>query len=100
MTKQEIVSKIAAATGLTKVDAEAAVDQFTETVIGAMKTGLSIELREFGTFKLKERSARTARNPRTGEKVQVPAKHVPVFKFSRSVRDAIMKGPADGTATE
>jgi len=69
VTKADIVEIIASATGLTKVETEAVVDGFIMTVITAMKEGKNIEIRGFGSFKIKKRKGRMARNPRTGAQV-------------------------------
>ena len=83
MTKAEVVSIIANATGLTKVETEAVVNGFITTIIDSLKEGKGIEIRGFGTFKVREKKPRIARNPRTGEKVNIPKKFVPVFKPSK-----------------
>ncbi len=92
VTKAQIVDRIAAATGLTKVEAEAVVDGFMLTVIEAVKAGDMVELRGFGTFRPRERAPRNARNPQTNEKMVVPRRYVPVFKpaseFRRAVNEA------------
>ena len=80
MTKAEIVDEIAERTGLTKKDVADTVDQFLEAVSRALASGKHIEIRGFGTFKVKDRKSRLARNPRTGESVPVPPRRVPVFK--------------------
>lgn len=86
VNKADIVDRIAAGTGLTKIETEAVVNGFIQCVIDAMKEGRSIELRGFGTFKIQHRAPRTARNPRTNEELQIPARHVPVFKPSKDFR--------------
>ena len=86
MTKADIVDHIASGTGLTKVETEAVVDGFIQTVIGALKEGKNIEIRGFGSFKTKKRKGRIARNPRTGEQVQVEEHFVPFFKVSKELR--------------
>jgi DNA-binding protein HU-beta len=86
VTKADIVDNIAAATGLTKVETEAVVDGFLATVSQALKEGNSIEIRGFGSFRVKKRKARMARNPRTGEDVFVDEHFVPVFKVSKEMR--------------
>jgi DNA-binding protein HU-beta len=94
MTKADIVDNIAAATGLTKVETEAVVDGFLATVSQALKDGRNIEIRGFGSFKVKKRKPRVARNPRTGEEVFVQEHYVPIFKVSKELRggvDANMK---------
>ncbi|MBM4160402.1 MAG: integration host factor subunit beta [Ignavibacteria bacterium] len=89
MTKADIVDVIAAATGLTKVETEAVVDGFISTVIDAMKAGKNIEIRGFGSFKVKKRKGRMARNPRTGEQVMVEEHFVPIFKVSKDLKHAV-----------
>lgn len=89
MTKADIVDNIASATGLTKVETEAVVDGFLATVSQAMKDGRTIEIRGFGSFKVKKRKARMARNPRTGEEVFVDEHYVPVFKVSKELRHGV-----------
>lgn len=89
MTKADIVDKIAGATGLTKVETEAVVDGFILTVIDALKDGKNIEIRGFGSYKVKKRKGRVARNPRTGEQVMVGEHWVPLFKVSKEVKVAV-----------
>ncbi|HWP81637.1 MAG TPA: HU family DNA-binding protein [Bacteroidota bacterium] len=89
MTKADIVDVIASATGLTKVETEAVVDGFISTVINAMKEGRNIEIRGFGSFKVKKRKGRVARNPRTGEQVMVGEHYVPLFKVSKDVKHLV-----------
>lgn len=89
MTKADIVDVIASATGLTKVETEAVVDGFITTVIGAMKDGKNIEIRGFGSFKVKKRKGRVARNPRTGEQVMVDEHFVPTFKVSKEMKQVV-----------
>ncbi|MDI6802248.1 MAG: HU family DNA-binding protein [Bacteroidota bacterium] len=86
MTKADIVDVIASATGLTKVETEAVVDGFISTVINALKEGKNIEIRGFGSFKVKKRKGRMARNPRTGAQVQVDEHFVPLFKVSKELK--------------
>lgn len=89
MTKADIVDVIASATGLTKVETEAVVDGFISTVINAMKEGKNIEIRGFGSFKVKKRKGRMARNPRTGEQVMVQEHFVPIFKVSKDLKHLV-----------
>lgn len=86
MTKADIVDRIAAATGLTKLETEAVVDGFLVTVVDAVANGDRIELRGFGTFRGVERAPRTARNPRTDTPVPVPGRLAPVFKPAQEFR--------------
>ena len=92
MTKAEIVSSISEAIGLTKVDTEAVVNGFIYSIGNSLKNGKGVEIRGFGTFRVREKKARIARNPRTGEKVMVPKKLVPSFKPSRELKQLINSG--------
>jgi DNA-binding protein HU-beta len=86
LTKADIVDVIASGTGLTKVETEAVVDGFIQTVIASLREGKNIEIRGFGSFKVKKRKGRVARNPRTGEQVQVDEHYVPIFKVSKDLK--------------
>jgi DNA-binding protein HU-beta len=91
MTKADLVEKIAEKTGLTRTDVAVIVDGFLDAIKQSMKEGNNIEIRGFGTFKIKPRKARKARNPRTGEEVPVPDRKVPVFKPSNEFKELILK---------
>lgn len=100
MTKADIVEKIALGTGLTKLETEAIVEGFLSSVIEALKDGHGIEIRGFGTFKVKRKKARLARNPKTGEKVFVDEHYVPTFKFSRDFKAIVDKGMKEERKTD
>lgn len=89
MTKADIVEIISANTGITKIETEAVVNGFLQTVIESMKKGENIELRGFGSFKVVKRARRIARNPKTNEEVTVPEQFVPVLKVSRDFKHAV-----------
>ncbi len=89
MTKADMVDVISSSTGLTKVETEAVVNGFMETVIDAMKRGEHIELRGFGTFKVVKRAPRVARNPKTNEEISVPSQFVPTLKISQDFREIV-----------
>jgi DNA-binding protein HU-beta len=95
MTKADIVEKVASGTGLTKLETEAIIEGFLNTVIQSLRDGNGIEIRGFGSYKVKKKSARYARNPRSGEKVYVDEHFVPVFKFSKDFKAAVDKGMKD-----
>jgi DNA-binding protein HU-beta len=92
MTKADIVDRVAEGTGLTKLETEAIIEGFFKTVIEALKEGKGIEIRGFGTYKVKKKNSRNARNPKTGEKVFVPEHFVPVFKFSKDFKELVNTG--------
>jgi len=91
MTKADLVDKVTALGDLTRRDGEIIVDTLFEAVIGALKGGDKIEIRGFGSFRTRQRNARVGRNPKTGDKVEVPAKRVPFFKPSKELRDTVNK---------
>ncbi|MDR2813330.1 MAG: HU family DNA-binding protein [Prevotellaceae bacterium] len=85
MNKAQLVDAIAGKAGLTKADAKRALDAFTEVVAKSLKKGDKIALVGFGTFSVSQRSARTGRNPRTGEPIKIKAKKVAKFKAGGSL---------------
>ena len=89
MNKNEFVAAIAEKSGLTKKDAEAALNAYTAVVTDALKAGDSVQLIGFGTFEVRERAARTGRNPHTGETIEIAAAKVPAFKPGKALKDAI-----------
>jgi DNA-binding protein HU-beta len=89
MTRSDIANKIALATGLSKVETDAVVEGFILCVIEALKKRDSVEIRGFGTFKVKERMPRTARNPKTGAKVELDRRFVPMFKVSKEFKKTV-----------
>ena len=89
MNKNEFVTAIAEKSGLTKKDAEAALNAYTAVVTDALKAGDSVQLIGFGTFEVRERAARTGRNPHTGETIEIAAAKVPAFKSGKALKDAI-----------
>lgn len=89
MTKADLVDDVTALGDLTRRDGEVIVDTLFESIIGALKAGDKIEVRGFGSFRTRQRSSRTGRNPKTGAAVAVPAKRVPFFKPSKELRDLV-----------
>ena len=90
MTRSELIDSLAARfPQLTAQDAEVAVKELLDALTGALIQGQRIEIRGFGSFSLNYRQPRTARNPKTGEKVDVPAKYVPHFKPGKELRDRV-----------
>lgn len=93
MTKADLVEEVARVTELTRKDSEVIVDTLFESVIQALTEGDKLEVRGFGSFRVRQRNARVGRNPKTGEKVEVPAKRVPYFKPSKELKDLINQKP-------
>ena len=89
MTKPELVNKIAEKSNLSKKDAAAALTALTDVITDALKAEGKVAIPSLGTFEIKERAARTGKNPRTGEKVEISAKRVPAFKPAKALKDAI-----------
>ncbi|MGL1903822.1 MAG: HU family DNA-binding protein [Fibrobacterales bacterium] len=86
VTKKDIVEEIAMRTGMTQVDTKIVIECFLDSIANAMVGRNNIEIRGFGRFKIKEKKARIARNPRTGEPVQVEAGVKPVFEASKDLK--------------
>ena len=89
MNKTELIAVMAETSGLSKKDCDAALAAFITTVETALKSGEKVQLIGFGSFEVKERAARTGRNPRTKETVEIPASKAPVFKAGQAFKDAI-----------
>ena len=86
MTKQDIVDTVAEATGLTKVETEAVMNGVMATIIDSLGRNERVELTGFGTFGVKHRMPKKARNPGTGEAIYLPERHVPTFKPAKHMR--------------
>jgi integration host factor subunit beta len=94
MTKAELVEVIAARTGVSKKDTGVVVNLILDNISRALEASDKVELRGFGSFKVKSRRSRTARNPRSGDSVMVPAKLVPYFKASNELKARLNDGEA------
>ena len=89
MNKTELVEKVAESAGVTKTQAEAAINAFVETITDGLKAGDKITLKGFGTFEVRQRDAREGRNPRTGETMTIAASKAPAFKASSALKNVI-----------
>ena len=89
MNKNDLVAAVASASGLSKTDAAGAVDAVFSSVTSALKGGDEVRLVGFGTFSVANRAASEGRNPRTGEKIQIPASKQPKFKAGKGLKDAV-----------
>ncbi len=94
MTKAELVTEVAAKSGLSKKDTEKAIAGVIETITETLAKEESIQLVGFGTFEVREHAARTGINPRTKEKIEIAATKVPAFKAGRALKDAVAVKPA------
>ena len=95
MTKAELVDEVAQAVQLTKKQAEQIVNIVFDSIVQSLRSGEKIELRGFGSFRLRSRKSRTGRNPKTGEKVDVPSKKIPYFKPGKELKELINEKLSD-----
>ena len=91
MNKTELIATVAEVAGLSKKDAEKAVNATFDTITAALEAGEKVSLVGFGAFDVKERAARMGRNPRTKEEVEIPATRVPLFKAGKALKDPVAK---------
>ena len=89
MNKAELIDAVAESADISKAAATRAVDTMLNSVTQALKSGDQVTLVGFGTFSVKERAARTGRNPRTGDPIEIPAAKVPSFKAGKALKDAV-----------
>lgn len=89
MNKSELIEAVAASADIPKAAAGRAVDAVVETITGALKEGDQVVLVGFGTFGVKERAARTGRNPQTGQPIEIAAATIPSFKAGKALKDAV-----------
>ena len=99
MTKAELVEEVSRVSDLTKKHSEVIVDTVFKSIIDALHRGEKIELRGFGSFRLRKREPRKGRNPQTGDKVDVPPKKVPYFKPGKELKDLINRESDDTPST-
>ena len=100
MTKAELVEEVSRVSDLTKKHSEVIVDTVFRSIIEALHRGEKIELRGFGSFRLRKREPRKGRNPKTGDKVDVPPKKVPYFKPGKELKELINKEAAPAPPVE
>lgn len=91
MNKAELVTEVAERAGMTKKDAERAVNAVVETIEAALSKGDRVSLVGFGTFEVRERAARMGRNPRTGATLEISGSRIPAFKAGKALKDSIAK---------
>lgn len=91
MSKSELVAAVSEKTGMSKKDCEKVIAGCLDTVAETLAQGGKVQLVGFGTFEVKERRARTGRNPQTGEPVEIPASKAPVFKAGKALKGAVAK---------
>ena len=89
MTKAQLIDEVARVADLSRKHAELIVDIFFQSIVNALERGEKIELRGFGSFRIRQRNARQGRNPKTGDQVSVPAKRIPYFKPGRELKELL-----------
>ncbi len=89
MNKNDLVAEVAETSGMTKADATKAVDSVLDVITGSLKKGDEVRLVGFGTFSVAKRAASEGRNPRTGEKIKIPASKRPKFSAGKALKDAV-----------
>ena len=94
MTKAELIEEVSRVVEMTRKDSEVIVEAIFDSVVRALRTGDKIEIRGFGSFRTRQRRPRVGRNPKTGERVEVPAKKIPFFKPSKELKDLVNESSA------
>ena len=89
MTKAELIDDVSHAVDMSRKDSEVIVETIFESIVKSLRTGDKIEIRGFGSFRTRQRKPRVGRNPKTGARVDVPAKKIPYFKPSKELKDVI-----------
>ena len=89
MNKAELIEAVASSADLSKVAASRAVDAVVDSIVDSLRNGDQVSIAGFGTFSVKQRSARSGRNPRTGETIEIKASNVPGFKAGKALKDAV-----------
>ena len=99
MTKADLIDEVSRLAELTRKDSEVIVETIFDSVVRSLRAGDKIEIRGFGSFRTRQRKPRMGRNPKTGEKVEVPAKKIPFFKPSKELKDLVNESISDPAAT-
>jgi len=94
LTKADLIEEILRITELPRKESETIVETIFDSIIGSLQKGQKIEIRGFGSFRTRERRGRIGRNPKTGAKVEVPAKKIPFFKPSKELKDFVNNSEA------
>src|SRR6476660_4283156 len=99
MTKADLIDEVSRLAELTRKDSEVIVETIFDSVVRSLRAGDKIEIRGFGSFRTRQRRPRVGRNPKTGERVEVPAKKIPFFKPSKELKDLVNHGkPGEAAA--
>lgn len=98
MTKADLIEEVSRFAELTRKDSEVIVETIFDSVVRALRSGDKIEIRGFGSFRTRQRKPRVGRNPKTGDRVDVPAKKIPFFKPSKELKDMVNAPPQSSSA--
>ena len=98
MTKADLIEEVSRLAELTRKDSEVIVDTIFDSVVRSLRVGDKIEIRGFGSFRTRQRKSRVGRNPKTGDRVEVPAKKIPFFKPSKELKDLVNNSVAKEVA--
>ena len=98
MTKADLIEEVSRVVEMTRKDSEVIVESIFDSVVKSLRSGDKIEIRGFGSFRTRQRQARIGRNPKTGERVEVPAKRIPFFKPSKELKDLVNNDAASSAA--
>jgi integration host factor subunit beta len=98
MTKADLIEEVARVVEFTRKESEVIVEAIFDAVVRSLRTGDKIEIRGFGSFRTRQRQSRVGRNPKTGARVEVPAKRIPYFKPSKELKDLVNQDAAPATA--
>lgn len=93
MTKADLIEEVSRVVEMTRKESEVIVEAVFDSIVRALRSGDKIEIRGFGSFRTRERQSRIGRNPKTGDRVEVPAKRIPYFKPSKELKDLVNHGP-------
>jgi integration host factor subunit beta len=98
MTKADLIEEVARITDVTRRDSEVIVETIFDSIVHSLRAGDKIEIRGFGSFRTRQRNSRVGRNPKTGDRVDVPAKKIPFFKPSKELKDLVNSEQAASAA--
>ena len=99
MTKADLIEEVSRVVELTRKESEVIVEVIFDSIVRSLRSGDKIEIRGFGSFRTRERQARIGRNPKTGDRVEVPAKSIPYFKPSKELKDLVNEAAAEKAAS-
>ena len=98
MTKADLIEEVARITEVTRRDSEVIVETIFDSIVHSLRAGDKIEIRGFGSFRTRQRNSMIGRNPKTGDRVDVPAKKIPFFKPSKELKDLVNQAGEGGVA--